>query len=139
MSNKLNCMAKPKRRHRTLSLSILRHPRYLLLQVLVLPRQVQQLHSRYLFHGGLRLYCFSAVHLHHTPMATNTVNVAASGPLFHLYFVPVSLSLCFSAHHQLYFLVARLVQFLECDNANFSECRMVCFACFPLFSHSGLD
>jgi hypothetical protein len=138
MSNKPNCTAKPRHRHCTLKLLVLQHLRYLL-RVLVLPQQVQQPHSYNPSHGGLRSYCLSAVHLHHSPTATNTVNVAASGPLFHLYFVPVSLSLCFSAHHQFYFLVARLVQFLKCDIVNCSEWRMVCFACFPLFSHSGLE
>jgi len=133
MSDKPNCTAKPRHRHCTLKLLVLQHLRYLL-WVLVLPQQVQQPHSYNLSHGGLRSYCLSAVHLHHTPMATNTVNVAASGPLFHLYFVPVSLSLCFSVHRQRqsYFLLARLVQFLKCDNANCSEWRTLCFGYFPL-------
>ncbi|KAG2123500.1 hypothetical protein BD769DRAFT_909137 [Suillus cothurnatus] len=103
MSSKPNRMAKPRCRHRTLTLPILRHLRYLLLQVLVLPWQVQQLHSHYLFHGGLISYCFSAVLLHHTPMATNTltVGIAAFRPLlrlcFHLFYTCISFVTFFSA------------------------------------------
>ncbi|KAG2032339.1 WD40-repeat-containing domain protein [Suillus americanus] len=52
MSNKLDRTAKPRRRH--LRLNLLRHP----------------------FHGCLKLFCFSAVHLHHTPMVTNTIQLA---------------------------------------------------------------
>ncbi|KAG2348220.1 hypothetical protein BDR05DRAFT_506500 [Suillus weaverae] len=86
ISNKPNRTAKPRRRHRTLSLPMLQHPRRLLLHVLTLPQQVQQPHSHHPYHGGLRSCCFSAVHLHHTPMVIDTVSVAALGQQLHLCF-----------------------------------------------------
>ncbi|KAG2346351.1 hypothetical protein BDR05DRAFT_778621 [Suillus weaverae] len=79
MSNKFNRTAKPRRRHRTLSLPMPQHPRHLMLQV-------QQLHNHHPSHGGLRLYCFSVVHLRNTPMVINTASVAAYGQLLHFYF-----------------------------------------------------
>jgi hypothetical protein len=74
--SKLNCTPKPRCRHHTLSLPMPQHPRHLL--------QVQQPHNRHPSNGGLRLYCFSAVHLHHTPMVINTASITASGQLLHL-------------------------------------------------------
>ncbi|KIK35031.1 hypothetical protein CY34DRAFT_604246 [Suillus luteus UH-Slu-Lm8-n1] len=78
-SDKSNCMPKPRRHHRTLSLPApLRHPRHIL-------QQEQQLHNHHLSHGGLTLCCFSAAHLH-TPMVVNTSSIAAPGQLCHLQF-----------------------------------------------------
>ncbi|KAG2034662.1 hypothetical protein BDR03DRAFT_964626 [Suillus americanus] len=81
MNNKLNRTVKPRRCHRTLNLPMPQHPRHLL----VLP-QVQQSHSHPPSHCVLGSCCFSAVHLPHTPTATNTVGVPAFGPLLHLCF-----------------------------------------------------
>jgi hypothetical protein len=74
-----NANYKLRRRHPPLSLPMLQHLQHLLHQVLAPPQQVQQPHSYRPFHGGLGSCFSSAVHIHHAPMAINTVSVTTFG------------------------------------------------------------
>jgi hypothetical protein len=133
MSNKSN--AKLRRHHQTLSLPMLRHPQHLLHQVLAVLQQVQQPHSYHPSHGGLRSYFSSAVHIHHVPMAINTVSVTAFGyHSFTFTFSDFTLLSSDLSVHQPYFLVVRLVQWIGHVNANCCERMMVRYLFYLVFS-----
>ncbi|KAG1775783.1 hypothetical protein EV702DRAFT_1114775 [Suillus placidus] len=95
-------------RHCNISLLLPRRPPHLL-KVLALPQQVQP-HDHRASQYWLVSYCFSAVHLPHTPINTGAAYVQS--------FYPSHLLLSF-------FLVVTLVQCIKLDHANRRERTMV--------------